>query len=129
VAVHTEVSFLPLYENQPSIGDIDRELRSQGFVPHAMVDLKRWIISPLLINNNPRQPLNQLLEADMVYVRDFRTPEALTDEQLKQLSLIVHHCYRSFDLALYCLLALERRRSLAPGIKDRYLEILRTIKP
>ena len=116
---------MPLYENQPSIGQIDTELRSQGFIPHALVELKRWVISPLLVDNNPRQPLNQLLEADLVYVRDFRSPESLTEEQLKHLALIAHYCYRSPDLALFCLLALERRGTLASGVQDLYLNILR----
>ena len=124
VAIQTEVSFLPLYENQPPIGLLDMELRSQGFIPHALVELKRWVISPLVVNHNPRQPLNQLLEADLVYVRDFRSPESLTEEQLKHLALIAHHCYRSFDLALFCLLALEGRGSLASGVQDLYLKML-----
>ena len=38
VAVQTEVSFVPLYRDQPTFGDVDRELRSQGFVPHSMPD-------------------------------------------------------------------------------------------
>ncbi|MDA1055520.1 MAG: FkbM family methyltransferase [Planctomycetota bacterium] len=124
VAIQTEASFLPLYENQPPIGLLDTELRSQGFIPHALVELKRWVISPLLVNNNPRIPLNQLLEADLVYVRDFRNPQELTEEQLKHLALIAHHCYRSFDLALFCLAALEGRGSLATGARDVYLNML-----
>jgi FkbM family methyltransferase len=124
VAIQTEVSFFPLYENQPAFGLLDLELRSQGFIPHAQVELKRWIISPLLMNDNPRQPLNQLLEADLVYVRDFRSPDLLTLEQLRHLALIAHHCYRSFDLAFFSLTALERRRALAPGTKDQYLQML-----
>jgi hypothetical protein len=124
VAVQTEVSFLPLYENQPPIGVLDGELRSLGFIPHAIVDLKRWMISPLLMNNDPRRHLNQLLEADLVYVRDFRDPEALADEQLKHLALIAHHCYRSFDLALLCLLRLAARGRLPADVKDLYLEML-----
>ena len=78
----------------------------------------------LIVNDNPRQPLNQLLEADLVYVRDFRDPARLTEEQLKHLALIAHHCYGSFDLALYCLLALEGRGSLPVGVQDRYLSLL-----
>jgi FkbM family methyltransferase len=126
VAVQTEVSFLPLYEDQPSFGEVDLELRAQGFVPHALVDTRRWIIGPLTVNDNPRQPLNQLVEADLVYVRDFRTPDLLTDEQLAHLALIAHHCYRSFDLALHCLLALEHRRKPGGDFQARYLEILRS---
>jgi FkbM family methyltransferase len=126
VVVHTEVSFVPLYESQPSIGDVDLELRSQGFIPHALVELKRWIIAPMVVNKNPRVALNQLMEADLVYVRDFRNPDAMTDGQLKHMAVIAHHCYRSFDLALHCLMALERRGCVAKGANERYLTILRS---
>lgn len=129
VAIQTEVSFLPLYQGQPPFGEVDLELRSQGFVPHALVDTRRWIITPLTVNDNPRQPLNQLVEADIVYVRDFREPEAFTDGQLAHLALIAHHCYRSFDLALHCLLTLERRGSVDQGAQARYLDILRSGPP
>lgn len=43
------------------------------------------MISPLEINNDPRIPLNQLIEADIVYVKDFTKPENLSDEQLNHL--------------------------------------------
>jgi FkbM family methyltransferase len=33
VAIQVEVSFVTLYENQPALGDVDLELRSQGFMP------------------------------------------------------------------------------------------------
>jgi hypothetical protein len=50
---------------------VDQELRIQGFIPHAFAALKKWLISPMQFGGNPTQPLNQLLEADLVYVRDF----------------------------------------------------------
>jgi FkbM family methyltransferase len=34
VLIPTEVSFIPLYEDQPTFSDIDIELRAQGFIPH-----------------------------------------------------------------------------------------------
>jgi hypothetical protein len=100
VAVQTEISFVTLYKNQPGLGDIDLELRSQGFVPHCFAEIKRWPIAPSVSYNIPGHPLNQLLEADIVYVRDFAHADSMSDEQLKHLALIAHHCYRSFDLAL-----------------------------
>src|ERR1700733_3173963 len=35
VAVQTEVSFVPLYKNQPPFGEIDLLLRDMGFLPHC----------------------------------------------------------------------------------------------
>lgn len=123
VAIQTEISFVPLYKDQPSLGDIDLELRGQGFLPHCFPAVKLWPIAPCL---DPRQPFNQLLEADIVYVRDFTDLDSLSDEQLKHLALIAHYCYRSFDLALRCVTALQQRRVVAAGTGQRYVEILET---
>ncbi|MCV7409585.1 FkbM family methyltransferase [Mycobacterium florentinum] len=121
VAIQTEVSFVTLYKDQPTLGDIDSELRSQGFLPHCFPEIKLWPISPFV---DPRQPTNQVLEADLVYVRDFTRPNLMSNEQLKHLALIAHHCYRSFDLALRCAQLLEYRQAAEPGIQQRYLAIL-----
>jgi hypothetical protein len=56
-------------------------------------------------------------------VRDFAHAESMSDEQLKQLALIAHHCYRSFDLALRCVMLLEQRQTLQAGSQQRYLEM------
>jgi FkbM family methyltransferase len=122
VAIQVEVSFVTLYKDQPGLGEIDVELRSQRFIPHCFAAVKRWPISPCLINGDPRRPLNQLLEADIVYVRDFSHPESMSDEQLKHLALISHYCYGSVDLALRCLMLLEQRKVLKAGAQQRYLE-------
>lgn len=125
VAVQTEVSFVTLYKDQPSMGDIDLELRAQGFVPHCFAAVKKWPISPCVVNNNPRQALNQLLEADLVYVRDISKPELMNDEQLKHLALVAHHVYKSFDLTLRCLMLLAQRGALAPNAQALYLGLLK----
>ncbi len=124
IAIQTEVSFLPLYENQPLFGEIDSELRSQGFIPHTFPAIKCWPIAPLLVNNDPRQSLNQLLEADVVYFRDFTHPEPMSNEQLKHLILIAHYCYGSFDIALRCLLILEERGVIEPNTYQSYLQLI-----
>ena len=67
VFVHTEVSFVPLYEDQPTFGDLDQELRTRGFLPHAITDLKRWPIAPVVYDGDFRRPMHQVLEADVVY--------------------------------------------------------------
>ena len=124
VAIQTEVSFVTLYKDQPAFGDIDLEMRGQGFLPHCFVEVTKWPVAPCVVEGDPRRPLNQLLEADIVYVRDFAHPGTLSDEQLKHLALIVHHCYGSFDLALRCIMLLEDRRALEAGAKRWYAEFL-----
>lgn len=123
VVIQTEVSFMTLYHDQAGFGEIDIELRAQGFVPHCFAAVKHWPISPMVLNHNPRQALNQLLEADVVYVRDFSKPDLMTDEQLKQLAMIMHIVYGSYDLALRCLMLLEQRQGWAKGsLQEQYLK-------
>jgi FkbM family methyltransferase len=124
VAIQTEISFVTLYKNQPSLGDIDLELRSQGFLPHCVAEVNSRQIGSFLFNNSLIQTSNQLLEADLVYVRDIAHTESMSDEQLKHLALIAHHCYGSFDLALHSVMLLEQRQALEAGAQQRYLEIL-----
>ena len=124
VAIQTEVSFITLYKDQPTIGDVDLELRRQGFVPHCFAAVRKWPIRPCVIGKDPRRAPNQLLEADILYVRDLAHIETMGDEQLKHLALIVHQCYQSFDLALRCLTVLEKREVLPNGVAARYVSTL-----
>ena len=124
VVVQTEVSFVTLYKDQPTLGEVDREMRRQGFLPHCFAEVKQWPIAPYVSPRHPREAINQLLEADIVYVRDFTRPELIPDEKLKHMALVAHHCYGSFDLALRCVMLLEQRHALAGGAQDRYLQLL-----
>ena len=123
VAVQTEVSFVPLYKDQPSLGSIDTELRSQGFIPHAMTALKHWPIAPTEFDADPRASANQLLDPDVVYVRDFGRADAMTDDQLMQLALISHFVYGSADLAYRCLLHLVQRSVVSLARVTEFLRI------
>jgi hypothetical protein len=124
VAIHTEVSFVPLYEGQPVLGDIDLDLRARGFIPHHFAAIKRWAIAPVTFGGDFRVPGNQLLEADAVYVRDFGQAEKMSEEQLAQLAMIAHHVYGSTDLAYYCVRTLEQRDAASPDAANRYLQNL-----
>jgi FkbM family methyltransferase len=130
VAVQTEISFVALYEGQPSFAQIDLELRQHGFIPHSFAELKKWMIHPMYIEGDPYAAVNQLLEGDMIYVRDFTRPDAIETEQFKHLALIAHHCYRSFDLAMHCLHRLTGRGAVPQDAVPRYLEhLFKTQRP
>jgi FkbM family methyltransferase len=127
VAIQLEVSFVALYESQPTFGEVDMWMRSKGFMPHCFLDVKRWSIAPTIRNNNFRSPFNQLLEADIVYIRDPLTASSWSDEQLRKLILIAHDCFASTDLAIFLLLELERRypsKAAYKNRKDHYLELV-----
>jgi FkbM family methyltransferase len=127
VAIQTEVSFVPLYKNQPVFGDIDLELRSLGFIPHMFAAINKKMIAPMM-GPDAAAALNQIVEADVVYVRDFIKADTMGDEQLKQLALIAHHCYRSFDLAINCIHHLAARRVVHPDSKTRYIHLLEEVR-
>jgi FkbM family methyltransferase len=121
--IHLEVSFVPLYEGQPTFGEIDVWMRAHGFIPHRFTEVKRWSIAPILRENDIRAPFHQLLEADIVYMRDLIDP-ALDADLLKKTALLAHHAYESVDLAGHIVVRLELAGQVARGSFERYLALL-----
>ena len=124
VALQTEISFITLYKNQPAFGEIDQELRRQGLIPHRFTNVKCWSISPTIRAGQPRYPFNQLLEGDIVYIRDIIHPEGMDDSQIAKLAVIAHSVYQSPDLAARCVLELQRRKVVDSGTLVKYYELL-----
>jgi FkbM family methyltransferase len=124
IAIHTEISFVALYKDQPVFGDVSLELRSLGFIPHMFASINKKMIAPML-GPDPAVGLNQLVEADIVFVRNFTKADAMDSEQLKHLALIAHHCYGSYDLAMNCIHHLASRNELGPDAKNRYLGLVK----
>lgn len=121
LAIQLEVSFVCLYENQPSFGDIDLWMRKNGYIPHRFLDIKRWSITPTIFNNNFRIPGNQLLESDIVYIKDPFKLNSLDNTQLKKLILISHYCLKSIDLSVFIILELEKRNILVKDTSKKYI--------
>jgi FkbM family methyltransferase len=124
VAIQLEVSYVCLYENQPSFGDVDVWMRAQGYAPHKFLDVKRRSIAPTIFNNNFRIPGNQLLESDIVYIRDPLALDKLTDVQVQKMAVIAHYCLQSYDLCVFTLLELIKRGHLPDGHHLTYLQEL-----
>ena len=121
LAIQVEVSYICLYENQPSFGDVDVWMRSHGFVPHCFLDIKKWSITPTVFNNNFRIAGNQLLESDIVYVKNPLRFIDLSDTQLVKLATITHLCFKSYDLCVFILLELEKRQLIKTDSHKLYL--------
>lgn len=121
LAIQLEVSFVCLYENQPSFGEVDLWMRSNGYLPHSFLDIKKWSISPTIFNNNFRYPGNQLLESDIIYIKDPFKLELLSDVQLKKFILISHYAFKSIDLTVYLILELEKRNILTKNTFKNYM--------
>lgn len=126
ISMQVEVAYLCLYENQPTFGDIDLWMRETGLVPHCFLDVKRWSITPTIFDNNFRTPGNQLLESDIVYIKDPLKINEWTDLEIKKMSVLAHYCFKSFDLCAFCLIELERRQLLPEESFKKYLSTCKT---
>ena len=121
LAIQVEVSHVCLYENQPTFGEIDLWMRKNGYIPHTFVDIKRWSIFPTIFDNNPKVPGNQLLESDIIYIKDPFKLDLLSVNQLKKFILISHYLFKSVDLSVYLILELERRNVLNKDTFKKYI--------
>jgi len=109
LVIHTEVEFLPFYQNQPLFGDVDVFLRKHGFVFHRFFPLVSRIIPPMAVPNDPFAGYSQSVWADAIFVRDFSKLSLLSPRQLLAMAAIIHDCYKSFDLVQHILLEHDRR--------------------
>jgi len=123
VAVQTEVGFQRLYRDQPTLAEVDLELRGQGFVPHAFVATRTWPLAPVQWADPLERAARHLVEADLLYVRDLVRIDAMTDAQLVRLALICDLVYRSFGVALRAVAELVRRSALPAQAESRYREL------
>jgi FkbM family methyltransferase len=124
LVLESEVEFLALYKDQPLFADIDAFLRSQGFLLHKLIEVAGRNFRPV-VTPNPLEPISQILWADAVYVRDFRTLGRWTETQLVKAATVLHEVYLSYDLVNLLLLELDRRRPQARPASARYLDFLR----
>lgn len=128
LAIQLEVSFFALYENQPSFGDIDIYMRKMGFVPHRILDLKRWSIAPIIFNDNIRSPGNQVLESDIIYIKDPLLVKKLTDIQLQKITILAHYAFRSIDYCAFLLIEMEKRKLLYKDSHKQYITNLKSFE-
>jgi FkbM family methyltransferase len=103
VVVHTEVNFIPIYEEQPLFAEVDQALRRAGFLFHKFFGLAGRAFQPMSFKD-PVAPRGQLLWADAIYVRSFLDFAKLPAPSLLKLAAIVHACYGAADLAALALL-------------------------
>jgi FkbM family methyltransferase len=122
VAVHSEINFFPLYEDQPSFGDIDVTLRNLGFVPHSFYHtVQRHVRSRYLGHVNDAKRTH-LLDGDILYFRDLSRADDLTSDQLRKMALIADGVYGFTDYALRCMDELERRKDADEAAILAYVE-------
>ncbi len=124
LAIQAEVSFFPLYESQPTFGDIDVFLRNQGFVPFDFAHIERRIILQPW-SDLPQAPVaRQMLDGDIIYLRDLSQPDALTDQDIKRIALLAAGVFEQVDLTLKCLDLLTKRGQLRASHVETYISYL-----
>ena len=124
IAIQTEVNFFPLYDNQPSFGDIDVHLRKQGFLPHSYQHIEKRIILSEYGRNMPRGAASQMLDGDILYLKDISSQEEWDDTSFARLALIADGVYGYVDLALYCLEQLTLRGAVSSSEVQDYLDLV-----
>ncbi len=118
--VITEVSMVTLYEQQPVMGTMDLALRAHGFVPHCFADATCWPIATEV--RVPKIDPHQVLEIDLVYVRDFTKP--MLSEHWKQLAMLAHHVCGSYDLAMLAVEMLSKDMAIPADAPVAYAKML-----
>lgn len=104
LVVQVEAEFLQMYEGQPLFSEIELFLRERGFLFHRFFPLVSRVIKPMVVNDSAFSGLSQIVWSDAIFVRDFIRPDGLDPGQILKLALLLHDCYRSFDLVLRLLL-------------------------
>jgi hypothetical protein len=115
LVIITEVEFIPLYQDQPLFGDVDRYLRSQGFQLHTFLGMGQRFFKPFQSPSKPGAGFRQFLWSDAVFVKDFMHFDRLAEEKLLKLALILSGVLGSHDLAALALAEYDRRNGTGYG--------------
>jgi protein O-GlcNAc transferase len=119
LAIHTEVEFVELYENQPLFADVDQYLRSKGFMFHCFLAVFSRSFKPVTNKQRYTDGVRQHLWSDVLYVRDFRHFDNLSSDKLKRLAVLLHDVYASYDLCLKVLQAIDKKQQTALALAYR----------
>ncbi|WP_297539198.1 FkbM family methyltransferase [Roseovarius sp.] len=124
LAVQTEVNFFPLYDNQPSFGEIDRLLRAQGLVPHSFLHIEKRLLRSRWLGRIEDATPQQMLDGDILYLRDLSRPDTLDNDALRKIALLCDTCYGFTDVTLRCLELLVDRGEIKPRVAERFIDSL-----
>jgi len=99
-------------------------LRQYGYQFHKFYSFLGRPIKPIVNLNNPTQPISQLTQVDVVYVKQFGRIEEMPKEKILKTALILHEVYQSFDLCHWVLTVFDRLAK--QDLAKRYLKRLTT---
>jgi FkbM family methyltransferase len=96
---HVAVEFAPVYDGEPLFADVDACLREAGFsfVDFYKLGRQRYVS----FESSPQRAFHRgrTLWGDCIYIHALDDPDALTDDELFRVALIVHTSYNKQDLA------------------------------
>ena len=109
VKIICEVEFVPIYEDQPLFGDVNKFLNENGFMFNKFLGLSGRALKPLVLNKDLNKA-SQHMWSDAVFIKNIEAIQNLSDEKLLKLS-ILSAAYFSMDLTFFCLSIYDRRYS------------------
>lgn len=104
-----EASPTPLYLNEPTLWEVGSWLFEQGFVLHAFSNQNLRQLKPMGTDEQPYTRGSQLLKVDAVFIPHPKNWAQLERERLLALAFFSHALYKSHDLAMAALDALDQR--------------------
>ena len=109
VKIICEVEFVPIYEDQPLFGDVNKFLNENGFMFNKFLGLSGRALKPLILNKDLNKA-SQHMWSDAVFIKNIEVIRNLSDDKLLKLS-ILSAAYFSMDLTFFCLSIYDRRYS------------------
>ncbi len=125
MAVIVEQRFFPIYQGEPMIGGLDVELRRQGFFIHKILSTHS-----VFVPNSRGKRLNrpqlrdQLVDGDIVYLRDMSRVADHPTDQIKHLCVLAAAVFGSHSLVLHLMDELIRRNAIPADMPDVYCDAL-----
>ena len=121
VAIVIECRFARLYQDEPMFGEVDAFLRDRGYVMHKLIAPKSACLTNSYLNKlRPRMVGSQLVDGDVVYIKDITALHSFSDDQLKHLALFADGAFNSIDLVFYLLDELVARACITADDVDAY---------
>jgi len=124
--IQTEIPLIRYYIGQPTFGEVQSELESQGFLTHKFVETSAHHVgySLSLADKLPIKG-SQATVADLTFLRNPTEMAALPVDTVKHMAILADAVLRSYDLVFRCLSELVRRGIVGTDDVRPYVDALR----
>jgi FkbM family methyltransferase len=111
--VQTEIALMSFYDGQPSFADIQRELERSGLIAFSFSTInRRRIFSKFGSQLGLKVRPTQVLDLDVIFIRNPTELHKSETEQIKQLAVLAFSVLGANDLVFKCLDILDERGSI-----------------